>query len=110
MPMTSLQTVIMIFSVALGAIITRFAPFLLFPEAKEQPKAIIYLGRTLPPAMMGFLVVYCLKGVSLIKTPHGLPELIAVLATAAIYLWRKTTLLSICFGTLIYMALIQKVF
>lgn len=110
MLLTPLQTLVMIFAVALGTMITRFVPFLLFPETREQPKTVVYLGRALPPAMMGLLVVYCLKGVSLAHAPHGLPELAAILVTAALHRWRGNTLLSICFGTITYMFLVQKVF
>ena len=105
-----LQTFVMILAVALGTMLTRFTPFLLFPETREQPKTVVYLGRALPPAMMGLLVVYCLKGVSLISAPHGLPELIAILVTAVLHRWRGNALLSICLGTMLYMLLVQKVF
>ena len=110
MPLTPLQTLTMIFAVALGSMITRFTPFILFPEAREPPKTVVYLGRALPPAMMGLLVVYCVKGVSLARVPHDLPELIAILVTAALHKWRGNVLLSICLGTIIYMLLVQKVF
>lgn len=110
MLLTPLQTFVMILAVALGTMLTRFTPFLLFPETREQPKTVVYLGRALPPAMMGLLVVYCLKGVSLISAPHGLPELIAILVTAVLHRWRGNALLSICLGTMLYMLLVQKVF
>ncbi|WMJ85095.1 branched-chain amino acid transporter permease [Oscillospiraceae bacterium LTW-04] len=110
MLLTPLQTLVMIFAVALGAMITRFTPFLLFPETREQPKTVVYLGRALPSAMMGLLVVYCLKSVSFTRAPHGLPELIAVLVTATLHKWRGNALLSICLGTVVYMFLVQKVF
>lgn len=108
MPLTPLQTLATIFAVALGTVITRFTPFLLFPETKKQPKAVIRLGRTLPPAMMGLLVIYCLKGVSLTEAPYGLPELIAIFVTAALQLWRKNALLSIFAGTAAYILLLQR--
>ncbi len=110
MPLTPLQTFAMILAVAIGTMVTRFTPFLLFPETREQPKTVVYLGRALPPAMMGLLVVYCLKGVSLVSAPHGLPELVAILVTAALHRWRGNALLSICLGTVVYMFLVQKVF
>lgn len=109
MPLTPFQTLVMIFAVALGTIITRFAPFLLFPETREQPKTVIYLGRVLPPAMMGLLVVYCIKGVTFLRAPYGLPEAVAILITAALHKWRGNALLSICLGTVTYMFLVQKV-
>jgi branched-subunit amino acid transport protein AzlD len=71
---------------------------------------ITYLGAVLPYAVMGMLVVYCLKNVSLLTAPHGIPEAIALLAVAALHLWRRSTLLSIFGGTAVYMLLVQMVF
>lgn len=71
---------------------------------------VAYLGRVLPPAMMGLLVVYCLKGVSWTAAPHGAPELIAVAVTAALHWWRGNVLVSIAGGTAVYMLLVQLVF
>lgn len=110
MPLTPIQTLVMILAVAFGTMLTRFTPFLLFPETREQPKTVVYLGRALPPAMMGLLVVYCLKGVSISAAPHGLPELIAIIVTAALHRWRGNALLSIGLGTAVYMLLVQRVF
>ena len=110
MQMTPLQTIIMILAVALGCMITRFVPFLLFPDSKEPPKIITYLGSTLPPAMMGLLVVYCLKSVSLTASPFGIPELIAIIVTAGLHIWKRKVLLSIGAGTVVYMLLVQFVF
>lgn len=110
MPLTNAQTLIIILAVAAGTIITRFAPFLLFPEHKEPPKTIIYLGRVLPPAMMGLLVVYCLRNVSLTAPPHGLPELIAVAAIVVLHRRKRNVLISIGGGTALYMLLVQTVF
>lgn len=110
MHLTAVQTVIMILAIALGTMITRFTPFLLFPERKEPPKIILYLGRVLPPAMMGLLVVYCLKAVSLTEAPHGLPELIAIAVIFLLHKWKGNVLLSIGGGTLVYMVLVQAVF
>jgi branched-subunit amino acid transport protein AzlD len=100
----------MILAVALGTMITRFSPFLLFPESKKQPEIIIYLGRMLPPAMMGLLVVYCLKGISLVNAPHGIPEAIAISVIVLLHKWKNNVLLSIGIGTAVYMFLVQVVF
>ena len=94
----------------LATVITRFLPFLLFPAGKETPKYILYLGRTLPYATIGLLVVYCLKGLQFISYPHGLPELISIAAIAGLHLWKGNSLLSIGAGTVLYMVLIQVVF
>lgn len=110
MQLTPLQTIIIILAVALGAMLTRFAPFLLFPEHKKPPEAVLYLGRALPPAMMGFLVIYCLKSVSLQLPPHGLPELLAIGLTVLMHLWKRNALLSIGAGTALYMVLVQLAF
>ena len=110
MLLTPTQTLIMILAIALGMMTTRFTPFLLFPEHKEPPKIITYLGRVLPPAMMGLLVVYCLKGVSIKTTPHGIPELAAILVVIALHKWKNNALISIGGGTAVYMVLVQAVF
>ena len=110
MLLTPTQTLIMILAVALGMMTTRFTPFLLFPEHKEPPKIITYLGRVLPPAMMGLLVVYCLKGVSIKTAPHGIPELAAILVVIALHKWKNNALISIGGGTAVYMVLVQAVF
>ena len=110
MPLTPVETVLIILAVTLGAMATRFTPFLLFPEHKQPPQNITYLGRVLPPAMMGLLVVYCLKSVSITTSPHGLPELIAIGVIVLLHRWRNNVLLSIAGGTLVYMLLIQHVF
>ena len=110
MLLTPVQTIIMILAVALGTMTTRFMPFLLFPESKEPPRAITYLGQVLPPTMMGLLVVYCLKGVSLRASPNGIPELLAILVILALHKWKSNALISIGGGTLVYMVLVQTVF
>lgn len=110
MRLTNLQTLIMIFAIALGTMMTRFLPFLLFPEGKEHPKIIEYLGRVLPASMMGLLVIYCLKDVSIKTFPHGIPELISITTIVILHKWKHNTLLSIGAGTALYMALVQYVF
>ncbi|HHU06599.1 MAG TPA: branched-chain amino acid transporter AzlD [Clostridiales bacterium] len=110
MLLTPLQTFVMILAIALGSGLTRFTPFFLFPQKKDPPKLITYIGRSLPPAMMGLLVVFCLKGVSVTSAPHGIPELIAILVITAVHLWKGNVLLSIGSGTVVYMVLVQGVF
>ena len=110
MHLTSAQTLIIILCVAAGTQITRWLPFLLFPEHRQPPAVIAFLGKVLPPAMMGLLVVYCLKGVSLTASPHGLPEAIAITVIVLLHRWRGNVLLSIAGGTAAYMLLIQTVF
>ncbi|MDO5806906.1 MAG: AzlD domain-containing protein [Lachnospiraceae bacterium] len=88
----------------------RALPFLLFPAGKETPPLIRYLSGVLPSAVMGMLVVYCLKSVSITKAPHGLPEFLAIAAVVLVHKWKHNTLLSILGGTLLYMVLVQVVF
>lgn len=110
MLLTPAQTFLMIIATALGAMVTRFTPFLLFPEMKETPKVITYLGKVLPPAMMGLLVIYCLRNVSLQSSTHGIPELISIMAIIVLHKWKNNVLLSIGCGTILYMFLVQMVF
>ena len=99
MSLKPIEIILTIVAVALGAMATRFTPFLLFPEGKRPPEIVTYLGRVLPPFMMGLLVVYCLKSVSIQSNPHGLPELISIAFIVCIHHWRKNVLLSIGCGT-----------
>ena len=107
--MTTAQRIITILMVVAGTMLTRFLPFLIFPEGKTPPKYITYLGTVLPYAVIGLLVVYCLKD-AVFSAFHGLPELIAVLFIVVLHKWKKNTLLSVAAGTALYMALVQNVF
>lgn len=110
MYLTPLETLGIILAVAAGTQLTRWLPFWLFPENREPPKVVTDLGRLLPPAMMGLLVVYCLKDVIWTAPPHGGPEVLAILAVVVLHRWRGNVLLSIAGGTALYMALVQGVF
>lgn len=110
MYLTPMETLIIIGCVAIGTMTTRFLPFILFPDHKEVPDYIAYLGKVLPYAVIGLLVVYCLKGISLTSMPFGLPELIGVVGTVLLHLWKANTLLSIGGGTFLYMILVQCIF
>lgn len=110
MYLTAAQTLIMIGAITLGMMVTRFTPFLLFPDSKKPPEIVSYLGHVLPSAMMGLLVVYCLKNVSILSAPHGIPELISIVVILLLHKWKSNTLLSIGGGTAVYMALVQLVF
>jgi len=90
--------------------LTRFLPFLIFPAGKQMPRYVRYIGKVLPPAVFSLLVVYCLKNVSLLSAPYGLPEAIAIAAVATLHLWKRQMLLSIAGGTVCYMLLVQLVF
>ena len=94
----------------LGTVITRSLPFLVFPAGKETPAFIKYLGRVLPPAVFGMLVIYCLRNVDFLSGSHGAPELMAIAAVTVLHLWKRQMLISIAGGTVIYMLLVQTVF
>lgn len=96
--------------VVLGTMVTRFLPFLLFPSGKPTPKYIQYLGKVLPSAVFGLLVIYCLKNVSLLTGSHGIPEAVSIAVVIILHLWKRQMLLSIAGGTVCYMLLVQFVF
>lgn len=104
------ESLLIILTIAVLTFGLRAAPFVLFSRTGETPKVITYLGNTLPPAVMGMLIVYCLRNISVLESPFGIPELIAVVTVAVLHLWRKNNLLSILGGTVLYMVLIQFVF
>ncbi len=108
--MTLTQQMITIGVVVFGTMLTRFLPFLLFPAGKPTPKYIQYLGKVLPSAIFGLLVIYCLKNVTIFTDSHGLPEAIAVAVVVALHYWKRQMLLSIAGGTVCYMLLIQFIF
>ncbi|MDE7015453.1 MAG: branched-chain amino acid transporter permease [Kineothrix sp.] len=110
MDMTMTQQIITIAMVVLGTALTRFLPFLLFPAGKPTPKYIQYLGKVLPSAVFGLLIVYCLKNVSPLTGSHGIPELISLLLVIALHLWKRQMLISIAGGTICYMLLVQFLF
>ena len=110
MPVSAGLSVLIILAVAVTTFATRVVPFLIFPKGKEIPPIIQYLGKVLTPAVIGMLVVYCLKYTSILNAPHGIPEAIAVSVTALLHVWKRNNLLSIGGGTVLYMVLIQMVF
>ena len=89
--------------------LTRFLPFLIFKEDRKTPGFVQYIGKYLPSAVFGMLVVYCLKDVPG-SGHYGIPELIAILFIVALHKWKKSTLLSIGGGTVLYMVLVQTIF
>lgn len=104
------RSVVIILAVAGTIFFTRLIPFLFFPKGKEVPAVIQYLGKVLPPAVIGMLVIYCLKGVNFTSVSHFTPELIAVAAVIVLHVWKRNNLLSIGVGTVLYMFLVQVVF
>ncbi len=110
MTMTLTQQAITILMVVLGTLITRFLPFIVFPAGKPTPKYIQYLGKVLPSAVFGLLVVYCLRNTDIIGGSYGLPEFISIVFIIFLHLWKRNMLLSIAGGTICYMLLVQFVF
>lgn len=105
-----MHDVLLIAAAVLVTMATRFLPFLIFGEKRKTPPVIEYLGTVLPCAIMGMLVVYCLKDVSFLASPFGLPEIISCVVVAALHVWKRNSLLSIGGGTVCYMLLVQLVF
>ena len=108
--MPDLHSALMIAVIALVTAALRFLPFLIFRENRKTPPLVSYLGQVLPYAIMGMLVIYCLKGVSFAAFPFGIPEMIGCLVVILLHIWKRNTLLSIGAGTVCYMLLVQLVF
>ena len=107
--MTLAQRLVTILLCIAATQFTRFLPFAAF-AGRPTPRFVRYLGRALPAAIFGMLVVYCFKNVTPLAGSHGLPEALAILCILALHLWRRSTLLSIAGGTACYMLLVQLVF
>ncbi len=107
--MTIRQQIITIALCVLGTMTTRFLPFLVFGEKRETPRYIQYIGKLLPSAVFGMLIVYCLRNVDFLGGVHGIPEIIAIVITVILHLWRRQMLLSIAGGTVCYMLLLHYI-
>ncbi len=110
MKMTVFQQIITIAVCSVGTMITRFLPFIIFPADKKTPEYILYLGKVLPSAIFGMLIVYCFKNVSFVSGTYGIPEIIAAVFTIILHLWKRQMLISIAGGTICYMLLVQMFF
>ena len=109
--MTDSQLWLAVAIIALVTALTRFLPFFAFGGERKTPRLIEKLGGLLPYAIMGMLVVYCLKGMNFTSGARGfVPEIISVFVVSVLYVWRRNTLLSIIAGTGCYMLLVQLVF
>ena len=109
--MTAVQMGLTIAVCTAATMLTRFLPFLIFSSKEQQPPEVVrYLGRVLPAAIFGMLIVYCLKGVTLFSGSHGLPEAISIALVIVLHVWKRQMLLSIAGGTICYMLLVQLVF
>ena len=93
--MTITEQIITIALCVVGTMTTRFLPFLIFRSDKPAPKYIQYLGKALPAAIFGMLVVYCLKNVNLTAWSFGIPEFVSLIIVITLHLWKRKMLLSI---------------
>lgn len=105
--MSTVEICLTIAAIAAGTMLSRGLPFVLFSRVKKTPPYVGYLGRTLPPAAIGLLIVYCFKDVSFTEKPYGAPEITASIAAALIQVLFRHTLLSIVMSTALYMLLIR---
>lgn len=108
--MTDAHSAAMITVIALVTAALRFLPFWIFCENRKTPPLVSHLGQVLPFAIMGMLVVYCLKDVSFADAPFGIPEILGCVVVTVLHVWKRNTLLSIGAGTVCYMLLVQFVF
>lgn len=108
--MTIWQRIVTIGMCVLGTQLTRWLPFLVFSSDRPTPKFITYLGKALPGAVFGMLVIYCLKSVDIMGRMHGIPELCGIVATVAAHVWKRNFFISIIAGTAVYMILLRVVF
>ena len=108
--MTNIHSILTVVVASLATMLTRFLPFLLFRQGRKTPAVITKLGKVLPCAIMGMLVVYCVKDVQWVCAPYGTPELLGCFAVGLLQIWKRNTLLSIGLGTILYMALIRFIF
>lgn len=108
--LTDMEMVMTVAIVVAGTLLTRFGAFLIFPSGKTAPPFVLFLGRALPSAVMGMLVVYTVKETKVLSYPYGIPELITVMITVGLHLWKRNMFLSIAAGTIVYMVLVQLVF
>ena len=108
--MTDLHAIFTVAVIALVTAFLRFLPFWLFRDNRNMPPALRRLGQALPCAIMGMLVVYCLKDISVSSAAAFLPHCIGCATVVLLHVWKRNTLLSIGTGTLIYMILVQTVF
>lgn len=105
---TASHSAVLIAVMSAVTVLLRALPFLVF--RKKVPAYVSYLGKVLPPAIIGMLVIYCLKDTAVTAAPFGAPELIAGALVVLLQAWKRSALLSILSGTAVYMLLIQLVF
>ncbi|WP_462425924.1 branched-chain amino acid transporter permease [Fusobacterium varium] len=106
-----LYSVSIITAVAVTSYFLRAFPFLVLNKKnKAVEKYMMYLGKVLPPAVIGILIIFCLKDTSIVNSPYGIPEMLAVAVVVLLHIWKRNSLISILGGTVFYMYLVQKIF
>ena len=108
--MTLTQQIITIGLCVLGTMTTRFLPFMIFNEHRKTPEFVQYLGKYLPSAVFGMLVIYCLRNINIFQGTHGIPEFLAITVTCGLHIWKRQMLVSIAGGTIFYMLLLHFIF
>ena len=106
---TNTHAAALVAAMSIVTVLLRALPFLIFRRGKRVPAYVAYLGQVLPQAIIGMLVIYCLKDMTFAQAPYGLPELIAAAAVVGLQVWRRNSLISILSGTAIYMLLIRLI-
>ena len=106
---TDMHAAALVAAMSAVTILLRALPFLIFRRGRKIPSYLAYLGDVLPQAIIGMLVIYCLKDMTFAQAPYGLPELIAAAAVVGLQVWRRNSLISILSGTAIYMLLIRLI-
>ena len=105
----NLHSILIVAVVALVTIALRFLPFFIFGGKRKTPEIILYLGKVLPYAIMGMLVIYCLRSVTTGSMGNSIAQLLACGVVVVLHLWKRNTLISIIGGTIAYMVLVQMV-
>lgn len=100
-----MHDILIVAVISIVTVAVRFLPFIVFRDQEDVPETVRYLGKVLPGAVMGMLVVYCLKDINLAEPGYGLPKILSVAVTAAAFLWKKDTSVSVITGTACYMLL-----
>lgn len=107
--MNNTYTALAISVISLTTALLRFLPFLVFSKGRKTPPFVLWLGKVLPFAIMGMLVVYCLKGVSFLSAPFGIPELISCAVVVLLHIWKRSSVLSITGGTALYILIVNLI-
>jgi branched-subunit amino acid transport protein AzlD len=87
-------------AVAVAITVTlRTAPFLI-KNTIDESALLIDVGRWMPLGAIAILTCYCLTTIDYLSANHGLPEIVGVVITVGVHLWRRNAVLSILTGTI----------